>query len=126
PQRVTWENGRRGDKDVNEPAKKADGRRQEAEGSGQEAASGPVLPSAFCPLPSEGRGMVVNQYWTVMEQFLDLQREVMEQFLATRRGQANWGSEPPPDGRAGDDSRQIPVGERSGDRSPTEGVTRLE
>jgi phosphopantetheinyl transferase len=59
---------------------------------------------AFSPAGGEpaGRGAVMNQYWNVMEQFLDLQREVLDQFLATRRGPVAWGSEPPSDARAVD------------------------
>jgi malonyl CoA-acyl carrier protein transacylase/phosphopantetheinyl transferase len=136
PQRVEWESGNRGDRDVREPEKVT------ADAAPSAAAEHPLLGRGLATIPQQGtiehphtepgtlseRGRIVSQHWTVMEQFLDLQREVMEQFLATRvgrisnpsyeRGQANWGSEPPPDGRAGDDNG------RAGDMRPP--VTRQE
>ena len=51
-----------------------------------EACASPKAPrSSEGPAPLSNRAAVLSQYWTVMEQFLDIQQGVMEQFLATRR-----------------------------------------
>jgi malonyl CoA-acyl carrier protein transacylase len=51
---------------------------------------------AYAPRLPGARGAVLAQYWGVMEQFLDLQREVMEQFLAGRQARQSSAAPPAP------------------------------
>ncbi|MCS6851308.1 MAG: polyketide synthase dehydratase domain-containing protein [Gemmataceae bacterium] len=72
--------------------------------TGQEAVGPPpaALPPAADPRPAEppakpaSRAHVLQQYWTVMEQFLKVQQDVMGQFLKQRRSQATATATPSP------------------------------